>query len=178
MAKNLSVSRAEIQVYSKNLEKEVAVKTEELNKALDSAQGDKNDLERQRLATLNILEDISESKGELEELNQRLEARGSELAALKDLSDDLTSVLDVEEVVVIANSYFDKLISFSTINYLIINSAHEGIVIGAEQSVIGNPAQMGEQSLSQHQITQLSRNAAPRQPPVCGHPPAIFRGSC
>ena len=112
-----------------SLRKEVADKTAELSIALVSMKKDQKELERQRLATLNILDDVSDSKEELEELNKKLGARGSELSALKALSDDLTSVLDVEEVVVIANSYFDKFIDFNTINYLIINPAQDGSII-------------------------------------------------
>ncbi len=116
-------------LLTRSLKREVETKTAELSIALVSTKKDQKELEKQRLATLNILEDVSDSKGELEKLNQKLEARGKELSALKALSDDLTSVLDVEEVVVIANSYFDKFIDFSTINYLIVNPTQDGSII-------------------------------------------------
>ncbi len=127
--KELESAKKELESVKKGLEVKVVNKTKELSKALNSAQEDKKKLKKQRLATLNILDDVSDSKEELEELNKRLKAKGSELSALKALSDDLTSVLDVEEVVVIANSYFDKFINFSTINYLIVNPAQESGII-------------------------------------------------
>ncbi|MCD4762334.1 HAMP domain-containing protein, partial [bacterium] len=129
MAGELKESKEKLEKYSQNLEKEVNNKTEELNKALNSAQEDKKDLERHRLATLNILEDISESKEEIEVANTALKNKSLELEALKSLSDELTGILDVEQAIISVSCYLDKLFDFSFATFLIVNPTEEDNII-------------------------------------------------
>lgn len=111
--------------YNKKLEDEVKVKTQKLTKMIEIMESDKSNLEHQRAATLNILEDISESQKELELLNDKLKKRTGELEALRKLGNDLSSVLDMDEAVKIINQYLDSFLEFSTATYLIINPIRE-----------------------------------------------------
>ncbi|OGF27221.1 hypothetical protein A2331_03560 [Candidatus Falkowbacteria bacterium RIFOXYB2_FULL_34_18] len=112
-------------IYSRKLEDEVREKTEKLTKTLNSMKRDKDNLESQRVATLNILEDISESQKEMEDLNIKLKKRTGELEALRKLGNDLSGVLDMEEAVTVINQYLDSFLDFSTVTYLIINPIRE-----------------------------------------------------
>ena len=59
MANQIKISWSDMEKYNKELEKEVQERTEELNKKMKAS-------ERFRIATLNMLEDISETKKNLE----------------------------------------------------------------------------------------------------------------
>lgn len=111
--------------YNKKLEDEVMAKTKKLTEMIEVMKSDKDNLEHQRAATLNILEDISESQKELEGLNVKLKKRTGELEALRKLGNDLSGVLDMEEAVQIINQYLDSFLDFSTVTYLIVNPIRE-----------------------------------------------------
>ncbi|MGB2727505.1 MAG: ATP-binding protein [Halobacteriota archaeon] len=66
MTANLKKSRDELEEYSKGLEKMVEERTEELKDKV-------KEIERQRAATLNMLEDVNETKKELERANRDME---------------------------------------------------------------------------------------------------------
>jgi|GEM_PF-2380648 len=66
MTANLKKSRDELEEYSKGLEKMVEERTEELKDKV-------KEIERQRAATVNMLEDVNETKKELERANRDME---------------------------------------------------------------------------------------------------------
>jgi len=121
MAEDLLKSKKEIEKYNQNLEKEVKDKTAELNTALSSMAEDKQEMNQQRLATLNILEDISESKIKLETMNEALGKRSKELVALKEFSDKLVAAIDMKEIIKITANYFSIFLNFSVVNFLVYN---------------------------------------------------------
>jgi len=63
MVKDLKKSKAELEKYSKNLEKDVAYRTKELNEKL-------KEIEDTKTATLNMMEDLQEANEELKELDK------------------------------------------------------------------------------------------------------------
>lgn len=72
MTADLKKSRDELEEYSKSLEKMVEERTGELNEKAKEA-------EEQKLASLNLLEDVNETKGELEETNRKLKRSNKDL---------------------------------------------------------------------------------------------------
>jgi PAS domain S-box-containing protein len=129
MVEALKSSKFESTSYSAELEGSVTEKTRELNQILEEVKKDKLNLEKQRTATLNILEDVSQSQMDLKKANADLAAKSQELAALKSLSDEFVGVFDIFEAVMIANNYLIKFFGFTTLNYLVINPAEEGGII-------------------------------------------------
>lgn len=131
MIASINASRNDAAKYSAQLEDRVRDKTEELETILQEVKKDRQSLKKQRTATLNILEDVSESQLDLKKANDELASKTQELAALKSLSDEFASVLDIFEAVMIANKYLVKFFNFTTINYLVVNPAEEGGIIYA-----------------------------------------------
>ncbi|MFH0891883.1 MAG: ATP-binding protein [Candidatus Falkowbacteria bacterium] len=123
---DLLAAREKEKKYYLELEKEVAAKTEELSATLASMKRDQVYLKEQRSATLNILDDVSESQLKLKEANDALEKRSQELVALKALSDELAGVLDIDKAVNFINSYLGGVIEHSAAVYLIIDPVKEG----------------------------------------------------
>lgn len=126
MLSEIKESRREIEEYSQNLEEQVSGKTAELQELLKRSNKDKKELEAQRSATLNILEDVSDSQKQLEEANRKLSQRSAELESIKKLSDDLTSVLDVEQAVETINRYISGILEFDAVTYLLVNPVRDG----------------------------------------------------
>lgn len=115
--------------YSQKLEKEVVAKTRKLKSLLSKTQEDKGNLEKQRAATLNILDDVQQSQAELEVANKATEKRSHELEVLKTLGDELTKVLNIEKAVQVVNKHLAEVLKFSAVTYLVINPAEEGGLI-------------------------------------------------
>ncbi|MDA3840410.1 MAG: ATP-binding protein [Patescibacteria group bacterium] len=87
------------------LKNELSGKNSELKSLLDKAEDDKKNQEIQRLATLNILEDVSETQEQLEKYNEDLKKRGKELGSLAILSSEFASVFETETLVLKVKSY-------------------------------------------------------------------------
>ncbi len=129
MANDLKRTRAEIEAYNKNLEIQVAEKTKRLTKVLKKAEKDKKELEKQRLATLNILEDISESQKKLQTLNFQLEKRKFELESLKSLNEELTTVFSIEELLDVVSKYLQKILKNSVCLFAIYDQLRDEIFV-------------------------------------------------
>lgn len=126
MIEKLDNSDKKLAEYNKNLEKEVESKTKELRKILAGMQDEKKSLDNQRLATLNILEDVNESGDELKKINVSLEKKKAELEALRSLSVELTGVLDIKEAIRVFSTYLSELLDFSVAVYVITNLEEDG----------------------------------------------------
>jgi signal transduction histidine kinase len=126
MVGNLNISKTAIEDHSRILEKAVKEKTRELENLLADEQQDKQELERQRKAIMNILEDVSESQNELKETYDSLRKQSKQLAALKQLGDELASVWDIEGILMIINKYFKEFVGFEVATYLVTNPTDEG----------------------------------------------------
>lgn len=126
MAEELNISDKKVEKYNKNLKKEVADKTKELKKALAGIQNEKHDLEKQRLATLNILEDVNKSEDELRIINKALIEKRQELEILRSLGVELSSVLEIEDAIKIFSGHLAKAVDFSAAVFVIINEGNAG----------------------------------------------------
>ena len=104
---------------SRELENQVKTRTKELREKVE-------ELENQKLATMNILEDVHESQEELKNAYETLKKRRQELEALKSLSDELTGILDLGEATKVFDKFINEVLDFSTVTYLILNPAEEG----------------------------------------------------
>ncbi len=118
------------------MERTMQISTRELNEVNQRLRGNieaektsKLALEKQRLAMINILEDVSESQDELESTYRKLQNKSRQLSALKSLSDELGSVLEVEETIIIINQYLCEFADPCTASYLINDSLEEGALI-------------------------------------------------
>jgi signal transduction histidine kinase len=129
MTSNLRNSKLQVDNYSSLLEEKVAVKTREIENMLKSVQKDKNELESQRVAILNILEDVQNSEQELKDSNIELDRGRTELEALKSLSDELLGVLTVPEAVDVTVKYLDKAVDYLAVTALVFDPLSEEDVI-------------------------------------------------
>lgn len=129
MTQNLKRSQRQALDYQQNLEKAVSEKTAKLRELLADMRQDKDKLEKQRSATLNILEDVSESQAKAAAANQALEKKRMELEAMKQLSDDLSGALDINEVILIFSKYLQSLLKFTTMTFLLVDYSEDQEVI-------------------------------------------------
>ena len=78
MIKEIKISRAKIEKYSKTLESKVDERTKELEGSKEELRGKVEALEKNKLAMLNILEDLKKTQKEISILNKNLEQKVSE----------------------------------------------------------------------------------------------------
>ncbi len=126
IVEGISKYKNEARLYSEKFEKGMSQQSSDLQKVLDSVADDKLALEDQRSAVLNILEDMHESQEELGDSKKHLEQKHYELKSLKELGDDLTSVIDVDEVVVLLKDYLKKASQACVITVMISNPSEAG----------------------------------------------------
>jgi signal transduction histidine kinase len=129
MTSDLRISRKEVEDQKKKLEKMVAGKTAELRQLLAETQGDKAELEKQRIATLNILEDVQQSEEGIKQANQELEKKKFELESMNSLNDQLVSTISIEEAIVTFNGNLKKIMQFNTATYMIFNPLKRGEIV-------------------------------------------------
>lgn len=86
-----------------------------LKEKVETEMKNKTELEKQKLATMNILEDVHKSQSELKKAYAALEKKGQELSALKSLSEELAGALEIEEAIKIANYYIVDVLEFSAV---------------------------------------------------------------
>lgn len=123
----------ESQEYNVKLEMTVAEKTAKLRKLLDSAESEKLNLERQRIATANLLEDMAETQEKLRISKTSLEIKQLELTAIAELNIKLTSVMDIDDLIVVIREYLTKFIDFNVFTILIHNiEGREEIILKSE----------------------------------------------
>ena len=116
-------------LLTNSLKKEVADKTIELKKTLIGIKNEKYDLEKQRLATLNILEDVNESDSELKAINKFLTEKRHELEILRSFGVEMSSVLELEDAIKIFSEHLAKAVDFSVASFVIINKEEAGGII-------------------------------------------------
>jgi signal transduction histidine kinase len=129
MTCDLKQAHKQIEIYSRRLKGKAEEKTNELKRVIAKERRDKKALEEQRLATLNILEDVHKSQVELKQANEALKRQKFILEALKNLSDELFGNLEVETAIRTINKYLSKILDFNAGIYLIVNSTQEGEII-------------------------------------------------
>ncbi|PLX27072.1 hypothetical protein C0583_04995 [Candidatus Parcubacteria bacterium] len=118
--------KQKLEIQSKEMENLVENKTLELKKLVDKMHIDKKELEKQRAAILNILEDVQDSQEELEASKIDLENRHFQLEILKSLGDKLTNVIDVREAVNFVYEHLKQASKSSVITLLVSNPFEEG----------------------------------------------------
>ncbi len=129
MIRDLAKAQDRLKQHNKILEQEVKKKTKELRQALLGAQKDRQELEKQRLAIFNILEDVYESQEKLKASHQALKKRSHELASLKSLGDELVKILNIEGAIEKANQYLAQIARWQIISYIIFKPAEQKQVI-------------------------------------------------
>ncbi len=85
-----------------------------------------SELSEQRLAILNILEDVTNSQENLKKTNEMLDERSKGLKALKEFGDKQMTAASIKDVVEISAGYIDSFFEFSVANFLIFNPDDEG----------------------------------------------------
>jgi|GEM_PF-2411475 len=150
MGKELEILYKEAAEYNTRLENVVAERTSELNQTLSSTKDEKNKAEKQRVATLNILEDMADSQRALEQSKTSLEARQLELEAIAEMSGKLSGATEENKAIEIINNYFQKFFNFYS--FLIILRDVEskgGFVV---KSFINRPVGMSFLSIAKKEL--------------------------
>lgn len=108
---NLDSSMYMVRAILRNIteEKKWNIKNKEtkikLEKLLKNAQEDKKRQETQRLATLNILEDVSDTQEKLQKYNKDLKKRGQELESLALLGGEFSNVFETSVLISKVSDY-------------------------------------------------------------------------
>lgn len=118
-------TRAVLSEYDKKLKDLGPDSKAALQALINKAEADRKEMEKQKQATMNILEDIAESQEKLKDANKELEQRSFELEALKSLNDDLGGSSDINEALQILNHYLRQFVFFVAGTYLVINPSEE-----------------------------------------------------
>lgn len=126
MAEELNIFNKKVGEYNENLKKEVTDKTMELERALIAIKNEKYDLEKQRFATLNVLEDVNKSEDELKIINKSLIEKRYELEILRSLGTELSSALEFEDVMRIFSGHLAKAVDFNVASFVIIDELETG----------------------------------------------------
>lgn len=108
-------------IYAEKIEKANL----ELKDLLESSQKDKEKQEKQRLATLNILEDVSVTQLQLKESNENLIKKSKELESLSALSSEFSSVFNIDDLILKVKDYMLNNIDLSALA-IFINFSGEG----------------------------------------------------
>ena len=103
----------------KILEDKLKSTNKELKLLLSEAEKDKNKQEAQRLATLNILEDVSETQEKLETNNKELEQKSSELSSLAVLGGEFANISDIDKLINKVKKYLGKNINSEIISFFV-----------------------------------------------------------
>jgi signal transduction histidine kinase/HAMP domain-containing protein len=115
----------DIQMYEKKIQDSAG----EMEKIRKYAYRSNKDMENQRMAILNILEDVQASEQELKKTNIALDRGRTELEALKSLSDELLGAVNVPEAMDIAVKYTEYGVDFLAITVLIFDPLDEEDII-------------------------------------------------
>ncbi len=129
MTSDLKRSREEIDSYNLSLQEKIEKKTAELQKALNDMKADKNELESQRTAILNILEDAEDSRKQLEETNLELGRKKFELETLNALGDELIGIFNIEEALKIIMRHLDQVLDYHAATFLVFDPLKDGKII-------------------------------------------------
>jgi signal transduction histidine kinase len=132
MTEKLKRSQSDLEAYSRSLEKMVKEKTVEMRRVLSSTQKDRDDLEQQRVAMMNILEDTQEAQDKLSTANAILEKNRMELEALKALSEELQGALGVEESLVIVERYLEIGYKYDAVTFLIPGESVDDLIFWSD----------------------------------------------
>ncbi len=129
MTVELKESRNRLREYTADLERTILDRTAELRERFDKS-------EQQRIATLNILQDLDESSNKLkEEIIERkrakktLEQRVSHLAALGEIGRNIASMLELDSLLKLTVSLIHESFGYRYVSILLVDPATDMIVI-------------------------------------------------
>ena len=115
--------------YQSNLEGEIEAKTNQLKIILNNIQKDKDNLENQQKAMLNILEDASMSQVDLSNSKNTLEKKQKELEFIVSLSRDLSRANDFEQIADILYKHLNNIFDFKSTAFFVFSQAEKKVNI-------------------------------------------------
>jgi two-component system phosphate regulon sensor histidine kinase PhoR len=127
-AKELMLAKKREKKYQQGLRDKVQERTSELNNALEKMKEKEKILQKQRKATLNILEDISESKENLKLTYDELERKNKTINTLKNISQELTLSSNIEKAIEVVIRYFENSFKFCRTTFLILDEPESGAI--------------------------------------------------
>ncbi|MCD4707563.1 MAG: GAF domain-containing protein [Candidatus Sabulitectum sp.] len=152
MTEELSKSREALEEYTENLETRISERTIELKRQFEKS-------ENQRIATLNMLQDLDESSSKLkDEIRERkrtgkvLEQRVSQLAALGKIGRSIASMLELDALLELTVSLIHESFGYRYVSILLIDPATGMLAIRAgagfnSASTKGISLKVGEDSV-------------------------------
>ena len=115
--------------YQINLEGEIDKKTEQLKDLVEGMQKDKDSLEIQQRAMLNILEDANVVQSDLSNSKNNLEKKQKELEFIISLSKELSKANDFEQIVDILYEQLGQIFDFKAAGFLVFSQTEMKINI-------------------------------------------------
>lgn len=107
--------------YNIKLENEVETKTSELKNLLKGVEFDKDEMNKQRAAILNILEDTYEAQQSIKDTNVSLESRQKELEAIAELSKKLSMKIGIDGIMNTVREFVGNFLDFNSICFYIFS---------------------------------------------------------
>ena len=131
MTAELKESRSGLEEHAGDLEKKISERTFELKLQFEKS-------EQQRIATLNLLQDLDESSSKLrDEISERkrtektLEQRVSHLAVLGEIGRNIASMLELDSLLTLTASLIHESFGYQYVSILLINPVTGKLVIRA-----------------------------------------------
>jgi signal transduction histidine kinase len=129
MTADLKIYRRELEKQKDLLSEKVNEKTKELQAIVESVRTDKEKLEKQGVAILNILEDAQGSEEKLKLTNLELERKRFELEELNALSDELIGIMSIDDAISVSIKHLDRVMDYGVISFLIFNPLKNGEIV-------------------------------------------------
>jgi len=107
--------------YENRLEEEIDLKTSQLKEVVDSIKKDKDNLQNQQKAMLNILEDANEVQTNLKNSKEDLEENQKELELIISLSHRLSAANNLNNIADILYEHFLKIFEFSAMSFFVFS---------------------------------------------------------
>jgi len=107
--------------YNLKLENEVETKTSELKKLLKGVEFDKDEMDKQRAAILNILEDTYDAQQNIKDTNTSLQNRQKELEAIAELSKKLSMKIDIDGMMATVREFVGNFLDFNCLGFYIFS---------------------------------------------------------
>jgi PAS domain S-box-containing protein len=107
--------------YQSKLKEEINLKTEQLKKIINDVQKDKDNLENQQKAMLNILEDANDVQIDLKSSKNDLEIKQKELESMVSLGQKLSKANELAEIADILHKHLSGVFEFKAIAFYIFS---------------------------------------------------------
>ncbi len=110
---------SEVRQHNSQLNEVVREKTDNLSKLLAQAEQKSGEVEQQRVAMLNIMDDMSETQDNLQKSKSDLEERQKEMTSLVGLTQGLTGISSAEKAISVLHHQLSEIVDVMGVVYFV-----------------------------------------------------------